>query len=82
MALNIVPALLDSVRPILSTCREITSALASIVPPNEFWRWKDFWNNSIRTAVFSAAMVEYLASRTLITLPGVNEILGSEYHST
>jgi hypothetical protein len=74
----VVPCLLDSVRPVLASCQETTSALASIIPPNQFWRWKDSWSNSLRTAVFSAALVEYLTSGTLITLTKVNETLGSE----
>jgi hypothetical protein len=73
-----VPPLLNSVRPILLSCRETCAALAALVPPNEFWRWRDMWCNSLRTAVFSAALVEYLASGTLITMLRVGETLGSK----
>ena len=74
----LVPTLLDSVRPTLLTCQETCAALAALVPPNEFWRWKDMWCNSLRAAVFSAALVEYLTSGTLITLSHVRETLGSK----
>jgi hypothetical protein len=37
------------------------------------------WCNSLRTAVFSAALVEYLSSGSLISLAGVSETLGSEH---
>ncbi|EDR13716.1 uncharacterized protein LACBIDRAFT_308999 [Laccaria bicolor S238N-H82] len=71
-----MPSLLDSVKPVLTSCQEVTAALASIVPPNQFWRWKDLWSNSLRTAVFAAALIEYLSNRRLITLPKVAETLG------
>jgi len=54
------------------------AALAGLVPPNEFWRWKDTWSNSMRSAVFSAALVEYLTNGKLITIEQVAETLGSE----
>ncbi|KAJ3568748.1 hypothetical protein NP233_g5512 [Leucocoprinus birnbaumii] len=68
--------LLESVQPVFLSCRETISQLASIVPENQFWRWKDMWTNSLRTAVFSVAMVEYLTKRDLISLQGVSETLG------
>ncbi|KAF8895533.1 Translin, partial [Infundibulicybe gibba] len=73
-----VPALLDTVRPVLLSCRETTAAIAQLVPPNQFWRWKEMWSNSLRTAVFAAALIEYLSNRTLITLSGTRDILGIE----
>lgn len=76
---DIVPALLDSVRPILDTCREATAGLAALVPANQFWRWKDQWANALRTAIFAASLVEYLTSGKLISLAHVSDILGSEY---
>ncbi|KDQ62428.1 hypothetical protein JAAARDRAFT_121764 [Jaapia argillacea MUCL 33604] len=71
-----IPSLLDDVRPLLVDCRTITASLAQLVPQNQFWRWKDMWSNSIRAAVFGAALVEYLGTGTLITVVKVNEILG------
>jgi len=72
-----VPTLLDSVRPVLVSCGEVTSALASIIPKNQFWRWKDMWSNSIRTAVFAAVLIEYLTSRRLLSISQAAEALGS-----
>ncbi|KAF5360337.1 hypothetical protein D9756_004802 [Leucocoprinus leucothites] len=71
-----LPPLLDSVRPVLLSCHDTISQLASIVPGNQFWRWKDMWTNSLRTAVFSAVMVEYLTKRDLVSLQGVSDTLG------
>ncbi|KAF8908971.1 Translin [Gymnopilus junonius] len=69
-------ALLDPVRLTLSSCQEATSALAELIPKNQFWRWKDMWSNSIRTAVFSAALIQYLSNRSLLSLGQASEILG------
>lgn len=65
-------------RPILRSCQDTNAVIASLVPPNQFWRWKDMWSNSLRAAVYSAALVEYLSSGSLITLSQVSEVLGSE----
>jgi predicted translin family RNA/ssDNA-binding protein len=73
---NSIPALLDSVRPVLHGCREATASLAALVPANQFWRWKDQWANSLRTAIFAASLVEYLTSGKLISLSHVGDILG------
>ena len=72
-----MPALLDSARPVLESCRETTAALADIIPENQFWKWKEMWQNSLRNAVFSAVLVEYLHSGGLLSLPAVSETLGS-----
>ena len=74
-----MPALLDTARPILASCRETTAALAEIIPPNQFWKWKDMWSNSLRSAVFSATLVEYLHSGGLLSLEQVADILGSKF---
>ncbi|KAF8073605.1 Translin [Lyophyllum atratum] len=71
-----IPALLDSIRPVLLSCQETTGALVGLIPENQFWRWKDMWSNSLRSAVFTASLIEYLSTRTLISLPQVAEILG------
>ncbi|TBU62333.1 Translin [Dichomitus squalens] len=68
--------LLDQARPVLDSCRETTAALADIVPPDQFWKWKDMWSLSLRSAVFSATLMEYLNSGTLLSLPAVAETLG------
>ncbi|KAF8798796.1 Translin [Phlegmacium glaucopus] len=71
-----MPALLSSIQPVLLSCQENTFALSLIIPENQFWRWKDMWSNSIRTAVFAAALIEYLTSRTLLTLHRAAETIG------
>lgn len=71
-----LPALLDLVKPVLLSCQDTTASMATLIPPNQFWRWKHMWTNSIQTAVFVAALVEYLTSHTLITLPQTAELLG------
>jgi len=71
-----LPSLLDSVRPVLQSCGDISTALADLIPPNQFWRWKEMWSNSLRNAVFSAALVRYLQDGTLLSLSDTNETLG------
>jgi len=73
-----VAPLLDGVRPIIQSCQKNTSALAEIIPPNQFWKWKDMWSISLRNAIYSAALVEYMTTRTLISLEQVSATLGSE----
>ncbi|KIK99637.1 hypothetical protein PAXRUDRAFT_822557 [Paxillus rubicundulus Ve08.2h10] len=71
-----IPPLLDSVRPILRGCHDTSAAIAALVPPHQFWRWKDTWSNPLRTAVYSAALVEFLSSGSLISLSQTSEVLG------
>ncbi|GJE97175.1 Translin domain-containing protein [Phanerochaete sordida] len=71
-----MPALLGQVKPVLESCRTTTAAIANVVPPTQFWRWKDMWTNSLRSAVFAATMVGYLETGTLLTLPQVRDVLG------
>jgi len=78
MYLQIVPSLIESVRPTLLSIGETTSILASLVPLNQFWRWKEMWSNSLRTAIFCAVLIEYLTNGTLMTLARVSETLGSK----
>jgi len=66
---NGVPAILESVRPVLTTCGSVTGALAILIPENQFWRWKDMWTTSLRNAIFAAVLVEYLSTRRLLSLP-------------
>lgn len=73
-----VAPLLDSVRPIIQSCQKNSSALVGIIPPNQFWRWKDMWSISLRNAIYSAALVEYMTTRSLISLEQVSATLGSE----
>ena len=73
-----VTPLLDSVRPIIQSCQKNSSALAEIIPPNQFWRWKDMWSFPLRNAIYSAALVEYMTTRTLISLEQASATLGSK----
>lgn len=77
----LVPVIVDAVRPILHSCQQNTAALASLIPANQFWRWKDNWANPLRNAIFSAALLEFLTSGHLVTLAHVGEILGSKLSS-
>ncbi|TFK40651.1 Translin [Crucibulum laeve] len=76
-----IPALLDFLNPVLLSCQETIIALAMIIPKNQFWRWKDMWSNSLRTAVFAAAFIQYLSDRTLVSLNQVAKILGIKEES-
>jgi len=73
---NSMPELLDSVDPVILSCQEITTSIADAIPPDQFWRWKEMWSNSMRTAVYAAALSEYLRNGTLLSLPRASEILG------
>ena len=73
-----MPALVESVRPVLYSCKGVTAGLVNLIPPSQFWKWKDQWANALRTVIFSAALVEYLATGRLISLATASELLGSE----
>lgn len=75
-----VATLLDSVRPILLSCQDVFTSFADIIPANQFWRWKDMWANSLRTAVFAAALVEFLSTRKLLSLENSAQTLGSQWN--
>ncbi|KAH6912840.1 translin [Coprinopsis sp. MPI-PUGE-AT-0042] len=69
-------SLLDTVRPVLQSCQSVMEGLATLVPPTQFWRWKDMWSHSMKTAVFAAVLTEYLTSRKLLTIAEVSTQLG------
>ncbi|TEB39728.1 translin [Coprinellus micaceus] len=71
-----ISALLDTVKSVIVGCQSVTKGLAEIVPPNQFWRWKDMWSNSLKTAVFASVLVEYLSSGQLAGLQQVSDQLG------
>ncbi|KAF7299037.1 Translin [Mycena indigotica] len=73
---NSMGPLLDSVEPVLYSCREILSAIASAVPPDQFWRWKEMWSNDIRSLVFAAALIEFLKNGGLLSVSQTSETLG------
>jgi hypothetical protein len=78
----VVPALLETVRPVFQSCHKITVALAETVPQDEVWRWKDLWTDPIRAAVFSVVFERFLTNGTLVPLPTVAEQLGSTSYYT
>ncbi|KAJ8080564.1 Translin-1 [Marasmius tenuissimus] len=71
-----IPGLIETVRPILTSCQPTLAALADLIPPHQFWRWKDMWCNSIRTTVFVASLCQYLTDGTLVSLKQTSDILG------
>ncbi|KAJ4482135.1 translin [Lentinula aciculospora] len=73
-----IPSLIETARPVLHSCSETIAELASLIPPNQFWRWKDMWCNSLRTAVFAAALSEFLTKGTLISLESTSDMLGMQ----
>jgi len=73
-----VPALINTVKPTLQMCRSHSARLAELVPPNQFWRWKELWAKHLQSAVFVAALIQFLESGTLLSLPDINRILGLE----
>uniref|UniRef100_A0A0W0F3L2 Translin n=1 Tax=Moniliophthora roreri TaxID=221103 RepID=A0A0W0F3L2_MONRR len=73
-----IPALVNSVQPTLHSCQDVFAALADLVPPHQFWRWKDMWCNSLRTTVFVAALSQYLTDGSLISLRATSNILGMQ----
>ncbi|KAF8914959.1 translin [Mucidula mucida] len=71
-----VPNLITSVKPVLESTQAVHAALADLVPPNQFWRWKEMWTNSLRTSVFVATFLEYLSTGTLLSLSATSAQLG------
>ncbi|TDL22218.1 Translin [Rickenella mellea] len=73
---NEMVSVIRSVRPLLESCSIALEAIANLVPQHQFWRWRDMWCHSLRTAVFSAALLEFLEKGKLISVAHTSEILG------
>ncbi|KAI0320192.1 translin [Amylostereum chailletii] len=71
-----IPNLVQSVRAVLITCQSTTFALQDLIPPSCFWKYKDMWTNSLRSAVYSATFSEFLSTGKLLPLAWVSEQLG------
>ncbi|KAF8511581.1 Translin [Gautieria morchelliformis] len=75
-----IPALVDTARPMLADCQASTAAIAALIPPHQFWRFIILFHSIslsiIQSAVFTAALVEYLSTGDLLSLPRASEILG------
>lgn len=74
---SVVPALLETIRPVFRSCHGITVTLAGIIPQDEVWKWKELWTAPLRAAVFSVVMACFLTDGTLAPLAAVAEQLGS-----
>jgi len=74
----VVPALLETIRPVFHSCHESTAALAEMVPPDEVWKWKELWTAPLRSAVYSVIFSRFLTDGTLAPLATVAEQLGIE----
>ena len=74
---SVVPALLETIRPVFHSCHETTATLAGMIPQDEVWKWKELWTTPLRAAVFSVVMACFLIDGTLAPLGAVAEQLGS-----
>ena len=74
---SVVPALLETIRPIFHSCHGIAATLAGIIPQDEVWKWKELWTAPLRAAVFSVVMACFLTDGSLAPLGAVAEQLGS-----
>lgn len=42
-------------------------------------RWKEMWTKHLQSAIFAAALVEFLDTGKLISMPAANDVLGSPF---
>jgi hypothetical protein len=77
-----LPQLLDKIRPLVNSCQVPVAGIVSVVPPHEFWKWRNLWIHSLQTAVFGASMVKFLSDGTLISLQEVSSLLGGLHTCT
>ncbi|KAL0955584.1 hypothetical protein HGRIS_001821 [Hohenbuehelia grisea] len=73
---NQVKTLVASVSSTLALCQQTNAQIAGLVPRDQFWRWKDMWTNSLRTAIFCVTLIQFLSDGTLLPLNIVTEKLG------
>ncbi|KAJ1303176.1 hypothetical protein OPQ81_011375 [Rhizoctonia solani] len=71
-----VQPLIESSSSLVKSCHEEFTKIASVVPQNQFWRWKDMWTRSLQSIIFVAALAEYLSTERLLTLPECEQLLG------
>ncbi|KAI0283972.1 Translin [Russula aff. rugulosa BPL654] len=60
-----IPALLETILPVIHSCHGITATLAGMIPQDEVWKWKELWAAPLRAAVFSVVMACFLVDGTL-----------------
>ncbi|KAG8772165.1 hypothetical protein FRC12_003222 [Ceratobasidium sp. 428] len=70
-----IKPLIEESSAVVKTCEEELSKIASLIPPNQFWRWKDMWTRHLTSILFVAALNEYLTTERLITLPECETLL-------
>jgi len=70
--------LLSSIQDTLATVPQNSSKLADIVPPNQYWRWKDLWTRHIQSLVFVSAFLRFLESGQLLSIKDATKVLGIE----
>ncbi|KZO96944.1 Translin [Calocera viscosa TUFC12733] len=73
-----LPKIISTVKPVVESCKDDTRAIAFLVPPNNYWRWKQMWSQAVQGVVFTLALCKFLEDGTLITLPEVSQVLGVE----
>ncbi|PVF97191.1 Translin [Serendipita vermifera] len=71
-----MPILLDTIQPSLETCTGPVTTIAELVPPQQYWRWKDLYSRQIQNVVFVVVLCEYLRSHKLSSLQDVSNMLG------
>ncbi|KIM30011.1 hypothetical protein M408DRAFT_328437 [Serendipita vermifera MAFF 305830] len=77
-----MPALLETIVPVRETCKAPMAVIAELVPPNQYWRWKDIYGRHVQNFVFVVALCEYLSSHKLSSLQDISDALDlkSEWH--
>ncbi|KAH7337149.1 translin [Rhizoctonia solani] len=71
-----VQPLIESSSSVVKSCQEEFTRIADVVPPNQFWRWKDMWTRSVQNIIFVAVLNEYLSTERLLTLLECEQLLG------
>ncbi|KAG9103334.1 hypothetical protein FRC07_010016, partial [Ceratobasidium sp. 392] len=70
-----IKPLIEEASAVVASCNEELEKIASLVPPNQFWRWKDMWTRHLASILFVAALNEYLTTERLVTLPECEQLL-------
>ncbi|KAG8689257.1 hypothetical protein FRC08_011028 [Ceratobasidium sp. 394] len=70
-----IKPLIEESSAVLAGCHEDLAKIVSVVPANQFWKWKDMWTRSLNSILFVAALNEYLTTERLLTLPECEQLL-------
>eukprot|EP00003_Mantamonas_plastica_P024692 TRINITY_DN464_c0_g1_i4.p1 TRINITY_DN464_c0_g1~~TRINITY_DN464_c0_g1_i4.p1 ORF type:complete len:174 (-),score=77.55 TRINITY_DN464_c0_g1_i4:237-758(-) len=60
----------------LEEVKEKYANLATLFPPEEFFRYRDQWKQVNQTLVFQVALIHYVQNKTLVTEEEVQEVVG------